>query len=297
MRIFITGGTGFVGKSIVKRLMVGNSLLLLIRNKNNKFLQDIKNNKKIEVIIGSLKDIKKHKNAIKKFRPDTAIHLAWENIPDFSPEQSLKNLIYGVNLLNVLIESKCRHVLVAGSCWEYGKNRFGKLTEKFTAEPYNSFTAAKIALFCMGEGLAIKNNIKLTWARLFYVYGPGQRKESLIPYLINCKRNGITPKINNLHTKNDFVFVDDAARATELLIKKSNGGIYNIGSGRAISAKRIAEIISDHKIKSKVSQKKDRYFYADISKIKNETGWNPQTTIRQGIAKVCEYSNEQTKNK
>ena len=178
MKIFITGGTGFMGKNIVKRLAIGNNLLLLTRNKNDKFLQKIKNNKKIQIITGDLKNIKKHKNTIMKFRPEVVIHLAWENIPDFSPEQSLKNLIYGVNLLNTLIASKCRHILTVGSCWEYGKNKSGRLTEKLAAEPYNSFTATKTALLNMGKELAIKNKIKFTWARLFYVYGPGQRKES-----------------------------------------------------------------------------------------------------------------------
>lgn len=274
MKIFITGSTGFIGKHVVKKLK---------ENKNNELF----------LLSKDLADIKKWKKEVEIFKPDAVIHLAWQGIPDYGPETSVKNLNYGLELFKFLAEIKCKWILAAGSCWEYG-GQSGKISENIPAKPINDFTKAKNSLYLQGKKIAKKNNTQFLWTRFFYVYGPGQKETSLIPYLIKCIKEEKVPEIKNPYAKNDFIFVEDLAAAiVKLVEKKAKGGIYNIGSGYPTPVQEIIKIIYDN-FKLELQKKNatpgttDIYsdFWADISKIKKNIGWQPKTKIKEGIKKM-----------
>lgn len=273
MKIFITGGTGFIGKHVVRKLK---------EDKNNELF----------LLSKDLADIKAWKKEVENFKPEATIHLAWEGIPNYNSKTSLRNLKYGLDLMNMLAEIGCKTVLAAGSCWEYG-GQFGKLAEDIPSKPLNAFTAAKNSLHLLGQEIAKENNMNFIWTRFFYVYGPGQKETSLIPYLINCAKNGKTPEIKNPLAKNDFIYVEDIAEAISQIIRKVKGSaIYNIGSGYLTSVQEIIKIIFDsygfeNQYKDIASDSTDTLsnFYADISKIKREIGWEPKVRIEEGIKK------------
>lgn len=292
MRIFITGGTGFIGKFVVDKLKENNQLLLLTHSKKSS------PSKKIKFIKGDLENINGLKKQLKKFKPELAIHIAWEGIPDYGIETSIKNLNYGLKLYSLLAEINCQTILTTGSCWEYGGQN-GKLAEdKIFPKPFNAFTAAKNSLNFLGQEIAKKNNLNFIWTRLFYIYGPGQKEQSLIPYLINCAKTNKIPELKNPEAQNDFVFVEDIAEAISMIIQNPKKGLstYNIGSGKLTSVKKIAEIIFKHfgiktNFKKGAAKQTDslQAFYADLSKINKEAGWKPQTKITGGIKKTIDY--------
>jgi len=256
MKIFITGGTGFIGKHVVEKLR---------EDKNNELFLLSKN----------LADIASWKKEVEDFRPDAAIHLAWEGLPDYSAKTSIKNLNYGLNLMNLLAEIGCKTVLMAGTCWE------------LLPQPLNAFQAAKNALCRLGQEIAKENNTNFIWARFFYVYGPGQREDSLIPSLVKCRKIGNKPEIKTPKTKNDFIYVEDVAQALSMIIKKSKkSAVYDIGSGELTGVQDVVKIIfPDFKIK-RAKNIFIKGLRADISKIKKEIGWQPKTGIEDGIKKM-----------
>lgn len=271
MKIFITGGSGFIGKHLVKKLG---------EEKNNKLFLLSKN----------LADIESWRKEVEDFKPDVAIHLAWEGLPDYSAETSIKNLKYGLDLIKMLAEIGCKRVMSVGSCWEYGEQS-GRLKENAVLKPNNAFSAAKNALHQLGGEIAKENNIQFIWVRLFYVYGIGQRETSLIPYLINCAKTGKTPDIKNASAKNDFIYIEDVIEAISMLVKKcKKSGVYNIGSGHLTSIQEIIKMIFnnfglDYQCKeNKICNSSD--FYSDISKIKKEVGWKPKVAIKEGIKEM-----------
>lgn len=260
MRIFITGGTGFIGKHLVKKLR---------EDKNNELF----------LLSKDLADIKTWKKEVKDFKPEATIHLAWEGLPDYSAETSIKNLKYGLDLMNVLAQTGCKTVLAVGTCWE------------ILEQPFNAFSAAKNALHLLGREIAKENNINFIWARLFYVYGPKQRETSLIPYLINCQRKGKTPEIKNPEAKNDFIYIEDVVEALAAIIKKcQKNAVYNIGSGKLTGIQEIMKIIFPDFEILESEDNLDNGPCADILKIKKEIGWEPKTNINQGIKKMIDYN-------
>lgn len=295
MRIFITGGTGFIGKYVVKELeRVNHTLLLLSRQTISPSPPTLK--AKINILQGDLSQLDGLKDEIKKFAPEIAIHLAWEGLPDYSAGVSARNLKYGLDLINILAESGCKSFIGAGSCWEYGQQT-GKVSEDFDLKQLNDFTAAKNSLRLQGKEIAEERGMHFIWTRFFYVYGHGQRETSLIPHIIKSLRQGVMPEIKTPQTKNDFVYVADAARAVCAIVRKSEkDGVYNIGSGVATSVRQIVEIACrefNFKVKydtlSSIAGSPVIDCWADISRIRQATGWKPQTSIREGIKKTIKY--------
>ncbi len=294
MKIFVTGGSGFIGKYVVQRLIQDKHEVVLL-TRQNKQLNNNWPSKSVHYIYGDLARIDLWKSHVARFKPNATIHLAWEGIPDYGPQNSIKNLQYGLSLFDLLVKMGCKTILTTGSCWEYG-DKSGRLSENTFAQPINSFSWAKYSLYCLGEELAKENKIKFIWARLFYVYGQGQKSTSLIPHLITCAQREEKPNIKTPEVKNDFVCVEDAATALVLLLKNPlSHGIYNIGSGKLTSIKKMANIIAQHYNldwsypKAKIKPNQTRNFYADISKIKKEIDWIPEIKISDGIMKMIEF--------
>lgn len=291
MRIFVTGGTGFIGKFVVQKLDNGkNEILILSRNPKSS-----NSSKKVTFLKGNLSDQKRWDKNLKDFKPDAAIHLAWEGIPDFGVKTSRENLKNSLKLMKLLIKIGCKTIIAPGTLWEYG-NRIGKLSENMRLDPFNPFTKAKVTLYLKGKELLKKKNVNFIWVRLFYVYGPGQKSSSLIPYLISCAKANKIPEMRNPNAQNDFIYVDDVAEAIkQILYKCRERNLFNIGSGKLTSVQYIIEKIFTHfdikKNYQKGAPKQTDAFsssFADISKIGREIGWKPKVTIDQGIKKVIE---------
>ena len=166
------------------------------------------------------------------------------------------------------------------------------MSENDYCNPLAVFAAAKLGLYFLGKAIAEEHRVQFIWTRLFFVYGPGQKKSSLIPYLINCKTNKKRPKVTNPYGSNDFVFVDDVAKALTMIISKNihaRNAVYNIGSGKLTSVQKVKNIIYDKQLNTKIFK---NGFFANISRIKQEIGWKPTTSITQGIKKTMEsYQN------
>lgn len=275
MRIFITGGTGFIGKPLLELLSPKHQLLVLSRRPPKK------NQNNITFIKGNLSNLPRLKSYIKRFKPEAIIHLAWEGLPDYSVSQSFKNLKYSLDLMLLAQEIGCSKFLGAGTCWEYGQ-RSGKLSEELASQPLNIFALAKDCFRRLGEAVSREGKISFVWMRFFYVYGPGQKSSSLIPHLIRSLKKGKRPVVKTPEARNDFIYVEDVARAiAEIAARAKSSAIYNIGSGKLTRVGEIVKIIYPeytYRIKRRESA-----FYADLRKIRKEIGWQPKVDIKNGI--------------
>jgi nucleoside-diphosphate-sugar epimerase len=133
--------------------------------------------------------------------------------------------------------------------------------------------------------------------RIFYVYGPGQRPESLIPTILSSLKNKRLPPLNNPNNANDYIFIDDVISSFYLSTTcEISSGVFNIGSGestRVLDVFRYAEnIVLESNLLTqqleKVIKKSESNinFWADISKAKKELNWTPKTTINHGLNKT-----------
>lgn len=293
MRIFITGGTGFVGRWLVPLLEErGHELLVMSRNAGG---FEKSGTGAVRRIHGDLQDIEGVSSNIKNFKPKALVHLAWEGIPDYSHAMCRRNLEQGLNILSFAHQIGCSIILSTGSCWEYACRK-GRQREDASMGAKTAFQATKNALRLMGEAMAHESGIRFYWLRLFYVYGPGQRSNSLIPCIIESIVKDEIPQIQTPSNRNDFVFVEDVARAIARVLETLPGNIvYNVGSGYSTSVNEMARTTYNAINKSLYSLPASdslngcrEDYWADISRIKNDTSWAPVYDLPSGIKKTIE---------
>jgi len=291
MRVLITGASGFIGMPLSKKLSeLGCEVLGLVRS------APIESQSSIIWLEADLSFPDSYKDRIELFRPEVLIHLAWQDIPDFSLDKSLLNLNQSLQFLSFISQiASCRKILISGSCLEYGRVK-GKCKVTDDVLPSNYFTLAKHSLRLWIESIAKEKSICLGWFRLFYVYGPGQREESLIPSILNHLKTGSLPEINTPLFANDYIFIDDVIDAFSIATNSSfKSGIYNLGTGKTISVLEICRYAEQIVFNSSNLSKKieltsktmtpNTNFWADISSSKEQLKWSPKVSISEGIKK------------
>lgn len=280
MKIFITGGTGFIGKHVVERLQGGkHSLLLLCRNpeKAKKLFSKQKN---IAFMKGDLSRIDLWKGALRRFKPEGALHCAAEGIPDYGFSVASKNLRYGLALIRALGEAGCKSMVTAGTCWEY-------------THP-NAYAASKTALRELGHFAAKEYGMRFLWGRIFFAYGTGQKKDSLIPYLIANMKKGVSPRLKHPNAAEDFIHVRDVADALIAILLKSKKeyAVYNIGTGKATRVSEIVTRIARYFDISLPGFSKKIFpdvLVADNKTLQQELKWRPRVSMARGIKGMIDY--------
>tara|TARA_B100000902_G_scaffold217837_1_gene207028 strand:+ start:178 stop:1065 length:888 start_codon:yes stop_codon:yes gene_type:complete len=291
MKILISGGSGFIGKHLVNYLIQKKyNLMLLGRNLDS--FAGIKVKTQILDLNNSNNDYKE----VEKYNPDVFIHLAWEGIPVYNDELSKRNYHNTMRIIKVLVNSTdCSKIISTGSCWEYNDGNIqGLCNEDLVTNPKKPFSIYKKKIFDEVLEIANKKNILFNWLRVFYVYGPGQRDESIIPMLIEKIKNKKKININFPANINDFIYVDDVVKIiNQFLIDNIETGIYNLGSGNGVEVKELLKII-DTKINgrdiftseylSKIDQnKRNQNFYACTKKLNKYLKNFEFTDIDSGI--------------
>ena len=285
MKIFITGATGFIGKNLVPTLK-NHDLLCLSHS------QQVKStNQNVKIITGDLNNPESYIDALKLFKPDCCIHLAWSGIPDYSVDNSAKNFLASINLVKNLIEVDCEKIFIIGSCWEYGSIE-GKVSENLNPVEQNVFASFKTSLRIVSESLCNESNTNLVWARAFFIYGPEQRDKALIPSCYRSFKDGEKPKIDNPFARNDFVYILDVVNNIRVLIETEGiCGIYNVGSGDSSPVWEVVNLVAGelglpYPYKDMPTMINSNF--ADMSKMKKHD-WMPKFSLASGIKKTVKF--------
>ena len=296
MRIFVTGASGFIGQHVVPLLVKDKHELLILRRKTtHKSKEKIKS----KTVIGDLRNLDRIKREIIRFDPQACLHLAWEGIPDYSYEQSKSNLDYSMSLFQMLVsQTACCKIIVSGSSWEYGKTR-GICREDDKAAVTSFFTWAKNAVYTGGSLLCSQRGVDFVWLRIFFAFGPGQKKHALIPTLYNAFKNGRTPDIKNPFNAQDFIYVTDVAEAFRQAVQKSiRSGIYNIGREEPVRVSVVCNMVGKQMFNKSSGIKRTSLKktvprsvrnWADTFKFRHATAWRPRVSIQEGIKNHVEF--------
>lgn len=181
MKVLITGATGFVGTHVVSEVLArGHSVIAVARDVER--AQHMPWFDRVEFVSCDLhNDFKPllQKNLL----PDAIVHLAWPGLPNYRDFFHIgKNLPADLAFLETAVKSGVTHIVVAGTCLEYGMQN-GPLTEKMKTNPTTPYGFAKDVLRKSLQLLQDEQPFTLQWMRLFYMYGKGQNQNSLLSQL------------------------------------------------------------------------------------------------------------------
>ena len=239
MKIAVTGAAGFVGRHVIDALAsLDVETVAVVRTYNDEKIK-LACSKVVAMDIQALP----HDPFDVLGRPDALIHLAWGGLPNYRSQYHLETeLPVQKNFLKILIESGLPSLLVTGTCAEYGMQS-GFLDEGVEAQPNFAYSIAKNKLRQHLEFLQKSHNFNLTWSRLFYTYGEGQAKSSLLSLLkAAVERGDKTFNMSGGEQIRDYLPVTSiAATLVELACRRENLGIVNVCSAKPISVRTLVE--------------------------------------------------------
>ncbi len=293
MRIVVTGASGFIGQKLCCALLKrGHEVVALCRTSIVTEATQLDSYRHIPYVLGELLP-----TDVATFSPEVLVHLAWDGIPDFSESKCVDNLELQIRFFKQTENlDQLKKIIGAGTCREYSSKQ-GVCVERDRIKPDSYFSWAKQAL---SEYLLIscqQRQIALVWFRIFYIYGPGQRPESLIPTLIRAYNSKLYPDIKNPSAANDYVYIDDVVSAFVNAIEDQDCyGTFNLGSGITTTVAKISKIVEQ--MMQKDSQFLDQHtlkmddgeantgMWADITLSARQLGWSPRISLFEGIKRT-----------
>lgn len=306
MKSLIIGGAGFVGEYLAKHLLALGQEVSVTKIPSQETVPAGVSAYDLDIL-----DQEQIFKVLQKTQPDTVFHLAAQssvavswNHPQMTADINIKG---SINILEALRRyEKNPRVLLVGSGEEYGQilPRETPVREDNTLRPGNLYAVTKACQNMVGRIYAQAYGMDLIMVRPFNHIGPNQSPVFVAADFcrqaaqIETGKKEPVIRVGNLSAKRDFTDVRDVVRAYALLVDRGLAGeTYNIGSGHAVVIRDILKVILEQsaaKIRVEVDEKKLRpvdvpVMEADIRKLQEATGWEPQISLEQTVGEMLEY--------
>jgi nucleoside-diphosphate-sugar epimerase len=288
--ILLTGASGFIGRHTIPFLIDrGYEIHAVYHTHPPEFIQ----NKNLILHRCNLLDFEEQEKLLSEIKPTHLLHFAWYTVHReyWTSFENIKWVQASLNLFLNFAKNGGRRAVVAGTCAEYDWN-YGFFSEGITpTNPKTLYGICKDSLHRILSHFCRQANISLAWGRIFFVYGPYENPQRLIPYVITSLLEDKPAFCSHGNQIRDFLYVEDAASAFVSLLESDVQGPINIASGQPISLKTIIYKIADFLGKrylinlGAVSTSDDEvpFLVADIRRLKNEVRWEPKFTIDEGL--------------
>jgi nucleoside-diphosphate-sugar epimerase len=303
-KVLITGGAGFIGANLVRKLVsLPGFEVFIIEKKNTNLwrLKDIAD--KINIKYVDLEDRNRLSKVIDGIKPNIVFHLASYGVyPAFQNDSSKMvdiNIKGTLNLADSLKKYPILSFVNVGTCFEY-KEKKSKINENDALSPLNFYAVTKLAAELFLKNFAEANNMPIVNLRLFTPYGCYEASQRLIPYIILSALKNKKIELASPDTVRDFIFIEDVIDLFLKIIKNSRkyqGEIFNVGSGKHHSVKNVVDVTEkllgkklDVKYGKASYYRKDfKFFSANNAKAKAAFNWQIKYDLESGIGKSIDW--------
>ena len=301
MKIIVTGGAGFIGRWVVKKLLDDGHKVYVLDDLSNGRMENIKefeDNPNFKFTLGDIRDNNLLREVFKDI--DVCIHAA----ASINVQESIENpqRYYDVNVnetFNILEEARKRDVKVVliGTCMVFDLSSSEAINEEHSLDPKSPYAGSKLA----AENLALSYfhayGLPVVITRPFNTYGPYQKSDmegGVVSIFIRAFLEGKTLNVFGDGTQTrDLLYVEDCA---DFIVKasfneKAVGEIINAGSGKDIAIKDLALLICRdvrriRYVKHHHPQSEILKLLCDYTKANEVLGWEPKTSLEEGIEKT-----------
>lgn len=310
-RVVVTGGAGFVGSNVVRKLLdLGASVVVLDDFYTGTEANLPSRNPDLQVIRGSVTDYELLRKVVSGAA--VVLHLAARNIivSTRNPREDYEVNIGGtLNALLAVREAGVKRIVYSSSTSVYGNPRYLPINEDDATNMLSPYAVSKFA----GENYckAFYESYGLSTAVVRYsnVYGVAQRPDNpycgVIAKFFQAAMSGEPLRIHgDGEQTRDFTYIDDAVEATLLaaVSEKAEGQVYNVGTGRETTVNQLARTIiqvTGAKVEPEHIDRRDidniRRRVVNIEKIRRELRWIPSVTIEAGLKRTYEWLAETAK--
>ncbi|GHH98609.1 NAD-dependent epimerase/dehydratase family protein [Neobacillus kokaensis] len=310
MKIAVTGGAGFIGSHLSRRLIQEGHDVLIIDELHDYYAIERKK-RHLEWIEEAgafafyrkslIHDADEVKSLFMSFNPEIVIHLAAIpgvphsiSVPNEYVDYDIKGTI---NALRFAGECNTKHVIFASSSSVYGEQQNIPLREEMAqGKVVSPYAAAKYGAESFCHAYASLYNYKVSILRFFTVYGPWGRPDMAITKFIKQLSAKQEITIFGSKTARDYTYIDDCVNGIVRSFRQEQRvGIFNIGSGSPIFIEELIDQLKVHFSDVNVKQGKFRQgdvhsTWADITKAQQQLGYNPKVSFSEGLAKTVEWA-------
>ena len=245
MKIFLTGGTGFIGSHFINILLENGIEVVCLRRVGSK--PRIKLNIEPFWLEGNYED-----DYYKYLKDcDVFVHLASHstNVPYDTLENCLHwNLIEPMKLFNSALKAGIKKYIITGTGFEYGQSalEYERIPVSASLKPTLTYAASKAASSVVFYQWALENDIKLKYLRIFQVFGNGEHLDRLWPSLKKAAQSGVDFNLSNGEQVRNFTpvesIVKDLFKALNYFDIENGKPLYkNLGCQKSQTVKEFAE--------------------------------------------------------
>ena len=302
MKTIVTGGAGFLGTHLCRALKAAGHEVLVI---------DLKENREFETLIADVRDKEKMLELVNDV--DVVFHLAaFLDVGDSvaNPYSYIENNIVGsLNILDAMRVNGVKNFIFSSTAAVYGEPTVVPITEDSRTMPINPYGASKLAMEALISSYAYNHGITGIGLRYFNLYGPEEHHEPevhAIPRFIDQIKNGkeVTVWGSGEHQR-DYIYISDIVDAHILAMQlmQDEPGKYhyfNLSTENPTSVLQVIETIAAEMGK----EPNIKYFpprpgdplllYADASKAREQLGWTPKVSFKDGIKNTIAYFDKNT---
>jgi UDP-glucose 4-epimerase len=299
MKCLVTGGCGFVGSALVRRLLSENYEIVIVDDLSKGSPENLRpNHHKVTLITG---DVSAGMDSILlQFQPEIVFHLAAMHfIPDCDadPLGCLRINAEGTRVVLSAAAALDRPaaVILASSAAVYAPGNEAH-QEEDALGPLDVYGYSKRWAEELISNYADRTHAGVGIARLFNVFGPGETNPHLIPTIISQLQAGETLRLGNLSSKRDYVFVDDVADALARMGSHCHSGeslTMNVGSGRTYTGTEVVDTLlrlSTRQAKPPITVDPGRVrtvdrpiLQANYDLARKVLNWVPATSLQAGL--------------
>jgi GDP-4-dehydro-6-deoxy-D-mannose reductase len=313
-KALITGITGFAGGHLAAHLLArGDVEVCGVAHAMGYGVEHL--GRPVPVVIADLRDERVVEEVMREAEPDHIYHLAAQAYVPASwraPWETFENNVRPeLNMLELMVrEGMEARLLVVASNEVYGAVTADRLPvdEGAALEPVNPYGVSKVVQDLLARQYYLSHGVDVIRARAFNHVGPRQSPAFVAANFARQiaeaeagLREGVV-RVGNLEAERDFTDVEDVVRAYALLMERGRSGeAYNIGSGRPRRVGSLLESLlklSEVQVRVEVDAGRMRpsdtpVMYADIGKLREDTGWEPRVAFEESLCRVLGYWREE----
>jgi nucleoside-diphosphate-sugar epimerase len=309
--IIVTGCAGFIGWKTSEQLLVNGSNVVGIDNVNDYYdtrlkewrLGVLKNSDNFTFVKADIADLNSVRDVFSSNKIDAVINLAARagvRASVLDPWAYLDTNIKGtLNLLECCKDFNVRKFVLASTSSLYGMNVMPFKEDGSTDSPLAPYSATKKGAEALCYSYHYLYDIDITIPRYFTVYGPAGRPDMSIFIFIKNIDSGLPFTVfGDGRQQRDFSYIDDIADGTLRCLENFGYEIFNLGNDNPVELMYVIRLIEEELGKKAVMEFSPRHpadvvaTWADIEKSRTKLGWNPKTSIEDGIRKTVVWYNE-----